>query len=351
MSFRHLLVINLREIGDVLVSTPVFSALREAFPAARLTALVPAKTVEMLAGNPDVDHVLPLKRGWEHGGGRVSGWMKDARFLWSLRHLGVDGVIDLTANDRSALLAYASGAPVRIARRRMKGFTGRRRLYTREVAVDSQRPMAAQLVQILEGLDLHPEAERFPLRLTVPPEDQERVDRLLEGGGPFIHFHPLSRLPVKCWSDAGMAALMDESLRRGFTPVVTAAPDPWEMDKVRAILALTQGERCLNLSGQLTLKQLAGVTRRARLFVGVDSAPMHMAAAMATPVLALFGPSDERLWGPWRVPHRVVSRNLPCRLPCHNKKGCQTRECIRDLPIPDALVALSALLDDLPHSR
>jgi len=126
--------------------------------------------------------------------------------------------------------------------------------------------------------------------------------------------------------------------------VLTAAPDPREKAIAARILA-GAGPGVLDLSGQLTLRELAALTARARLFFGVDSAPMHIAAAMGTPVVVLFGPSGELEWGPWRVPHRIVTSTHPCR-PCGND-GCgggKVSECLTSLPVDRVQAAIHELL-------
>ena len=100
-----------------------------------------------------------------------------------------------------------------------------------------------------------------------------------------------------------------------------------------------------DLSGALTLRELAALTARAKLFFGVDSAPMHIAAAMGTPVVALFGPSGEKEWGPWRVRHRVVATDYSCR-PCGND-GCgggKVSECLTRLPVERVHAAIDDVL-------
>ena len=101
----------------------------------------------------------------------------------------------------------------------------------------------------------------------------------------------------------------------------------------------------VDLSGQLTLREMAALAARARLFFGVDSAPMHIAAAMGTPVVVLFGPSGERQWGPWRVAHRVVESGHPCR-PCGNDGcgGSKVSECLTELPVDRVHSAINELL-------
>jgi len=103
--------------------------------------------------------------------------------------------------------------------------------------------------------------------------------------------------------------------------------------------------RPVDLAGRLSLKQLAALTANAKLFVGVDSAPMHIAAAMQTPVVALFGPSGDIEWGPWMVRSRVITSDHPCR-PCGND-GCgggKVSECLTALPVERVLGAIDELL-------
>ena len=101
----------------------------------------------------------------------------------------------------------------------------------------------------------------------------------------------------------------------------------------------------MNLAGKLSIKELGALTARARLFVGVDSMPMHLAAAMGTPAVALFGPSGEQEWRPWRVAHRVVTSSHPCR-PCGND-GCgggKMSECLTTLGVDEVYAAAQELL-------
>jgi hypothetical protein len=132
--------------------------------------------------------------------------------------------------------------------------------------------------------------------------------------GAFCHVHPASRWRFKCWSSAKNAELIDRLAAEGLQVVITAAPDPEEVAFVDEIRARIRSAP-LNLAGQLSIKELGALTARAKLFIGVDSMPMHLAAAMGTPTVALFGPSGESVWGPVNVAHRVVQSGHSCR-PC-----------------------------------
>jgi heptosyltransferase-3 len=183
----------------------------------------------------------------------------------------------------------------------------------------------------------------------VPGTDvQAKVDALLSSNGlaarGFVHLHPASRWQFKCWTPERNAALIDRLQAGGERVVLTAAPDERELALVAAIRS-----RCatppVDLSGKLTLKMLAALSSRAKLFVGVDSAPMHIAAAMGTPVVALFGPSGEAEWGPWKVPHLVVASNRHACRPCGND-GCgggKLSECLASISVEAVLEAVGAL--------
>ena len=151
-----------------------------------------------------------------------------------------------------------------------------------------------------------------------------------------------------------MAALIARLQAEGWPVVMTAAPDPAELALVNAIQAalLQQGAKPgHSLAGQLSLKELAALTARARLFVGVDSAPMHMAAAVGTPTVALFRPSGDRQWGPCGVPMRVVSStHHPCR-PC-GIDGCgggKVSDCLMSLSVEQVWQAVTDLLAETPR--
>ena len=122
----------------------------------------------------------------------------------------------------------------------------------------------------------------------------------------------------------------------------------WHWRRLIDALQARLPQPALSLAGQLSLKELAALTARARLFIGVDSAPMHIAAAMGTPTVALFGPSGDREWGPWGVPHRVVSSDAhPCR-PC-GIDGCgggKVSDCLSRLAVDRVHAAVQELLNE-----
>jgi heptosyltransferase-3 len=205
----------------------------------------------------------------------------------------------------------------------------------------------------LRALGREPTAD--DLRLTMVPDSfaEARVDALLrEYGlepGRFIHVHPASRWIFKCWPPERVAVLCDELSSRGWSIVLTSAAEAKEkalIAKLLKALGNVSSASTFDLSGQLTLTELAALTARAKLFVGVDSAPMHIAAAMGTPTVAIFGPSGDREWGPWNVVSRVVTSKIHDCRPC-GRAGCsdsKISECLTTLPVAQVLAACEELL-------
>ena len=350
-SVRRALVVKLRHHGDVLLASPVIGLLRERAPHVEVDALVYADTRDMLAGHPALDRLHLIDRAWKRQGLLAQARHENA-LLAELRGRGYQLIVHLTDHWRGAWLAQAlrprwSVAPARASAFWRWSFTHQYRL-----PPDTPRHTVEANLDALRRVGIYPE-EREKL-LVMEPGDaaRARVDALLAAGGVeakgFIHVHPTSRWLFKAWTDEANAQLIRRLARDGHRIVVTAAPDAREKALVSRILEAA-AVPVLDLSGQLTLRELGALAARARLFFGVDSAPMHIAAAMGTPVVALFGPSDERTWAPWKVPHRIVSLadRFACR-PC-GLDGCgggKVSECLTQLPLERAVAALHELLTE-----
>ncbi|HCA27486.1 MAG TPA: putative lipopolysaccharide heptosyltransferase III, partial [Betaproteobacteria bacterium] len=200
----------------------------------------------------------------------------------------------------------------------------------------------------LRRVGVYPAESEKRLTLVAGDEADAAIMRRLQQhavpASGFIHVHPASRWLFKCWAEDKMRMLIARLQAAGHLVVITAAPAAEEMAMIQRIIApLPQPP--VDLAGQLSLKQLAALSARARLFIGVDSAPMHIAAAMQTPTVALFGPSGDQEWGPWRVPSRIITADVSCR-PCGND-GCgggKVSECLQSLSVDAVLDAANALL-------
>ncbi|MGH8799285.1 MAG: putative lipopolysaccharide heptosyltransferase III [Casimicrobiaceae bacterium] len=351
---RRALVIKLRHHGDVLLTSPVFTVLRRAAPAADIDALVYGETAAMLAGHPAIARVHTIDRGWKRQG-LVRQARAERALLSTLSQRRYDLIVHLTEHPRGAWLVRLLRPRYSVARQLDRahwlwrtGFTHYYRLprttprHTVECNLDALRRIGVQPAPGDKALVLVPDAAA-----------SARVRGLLAQHGvevkAFIHLHPGSRWMFKCWPAERYAGLLEVLVGEGRRVVLTAAPDARERALVDAILAGTSARTrggVTDLGGQLSLTELAALSREARAFVGVDSAPMHISAAMQTPIVALFGPSGEIEWGPWQVPHRIVaSTEHPCR-PC-GIDGCgggKISECLTTLPVARVHAALGAIL-------
>ncbi|MGZ5040508.1 MAG: putative lipopolysaccharide heptosyltransferase III [Usitatibacter sp.] len=344
---QRVLVVKLRHHGDVLLSSPVFSVLKARAPHADIDALVYSDTRDMLEGHPSIAAIHAVDRAWKRQGLATQA-RRELDLIQALQSRRYQLLVHLTGHWRGAWLAQAlrprwSVAPARGSRWWNWSFSHRYPLprSTPRHAVEAN-------LDALRRLGIYPEESEKPLVMVPGPEAQARVDALLSAASlppkGFIQVHPASRWLFKTWTEERNAELLRELVRDGHRVVVTGAPDARERAIVSRILAAA-AVPVTDLSGQLSLRELAAVSLRARLFFGVDSAPMHVAAAMGTPVVALFGPSGEKEWGPWRVPHRVVTSDHPCR-PCGND-GCgggKVSECLTQLPVDRVRSAVNELL-------
>jgi heptosyltransferase-3 len=341
------LVIKLRHHGDVLLSAPVFSTLKRVAPHCEVDALVYAETAPMLVDHPAITQVLTIDRAWKSRGLAAQG-AAEWRLLNTLRARHYDLLVHLTEHPRGAWLCRLlkprwAVAPQRSGRLWSGSFThltppAPAHRHTVESNLDALRRIGLPVTDADKRVCLVPGAAA-----------EARAHELLSRHGlhdrAFIHLHPTSRWMFKAWTVESYARLIAALQERGFPVVVTAAPVPNEMAMSAAIMAHCQTPP-IDLTGQLTLKELGAAIAKARLFVGGDSMPMHIAAAMGTPTVALFGPSDDSLWGPWRTPHRIVASDRhPCR-PC-GLDGCgggKISECLSTLPVDRVLTACEELL-------
>ena len=347
---RRVLVTKLRHHGDVLLASPVFSVLKRALPDAEIDALVYRETASMLSGHPAVTQMFTIDRAWKRQGVLAQA-RAESRLLRALLRRRYDLIVHLTEHRRGAWLTRLIRPRYAVARHLDRAHWLWRTSFTHYYRLPRSTPrhIVECNLDALRRIGIQPLAEDKRLVLVPGGEATARASELLGEHGlasrRFIQMHPGSRWLFKCWPAERSAALIERLAAEGWRAVLTGAPDERERRLVASIRAATRAE-IVDLSGALSLRELAALTAQARAFVGVDSAPMHIAAAMGTPVVALFGPSGENEWGPWRVAHRVVaSADHPCR-PCGND-GCgggKISECLTTLPVERVYTALNEVL-------
>ncbi len=364
-AIKRVVVVMLRHHGDVLLTTPVYRALKRANPSIEIDVVVYHETRPLLENNPDVAmvHAVEKERNKDGAFARLSA---ELTFMRAVRSRRYDLLIHLSDHRRGAWLSRWVRAPVSIAPQSRDGDAFWRGSFTHfwrsAASVRAGDPLLRRhtVEQHLDalrrlGLDV---AVGPALRL-VPGEAaaaqareflaEHHIDK------PFVLIQPTSRWMFKCWPIDSNAALVKMILRRGYAVVLSCGPGKSERAMIDAIVAKLvdakgQPPRDLALANvPSTLNRLAALIGLARAFVGIDSAPMHMAAAMGTPTVALFGPSGEDNWRPWRgdsnlIAEVVTHSGFACR-PC-GQDGCggsKISQCLVQVPVSQ----MEAAFDDV----
>ena len=351
----RILIVRLGAVGDVVHALPALTALRDRLPRAHIAWLVEDKSASLLEGHPYLDERIVLPR---------SRWSRDSRRLRTLpramasvfttmadlRGRGFDLVIDFQANCRGGLWGWVTGARERVG---FAGHTEREANYvfsSRHIRPPSERLHKVEKnLALLRGIGIEP--IRTDPVLPVSAEEADRAERwigeTIDDDRPLAIVHPgVSRFGFyKRWPADGYRQLLVGLGGEGVRTVVTWGPGE-EEDARRLVEAARRanGTTPPALLGPETrsLLGLVELIRRADLFVGSDSGPLHIASATGTPVVALFGPKDPVRYGPWGGPSAVVRAGVECS-PC-TRRSCSDPVCMTTLTPASVLLAARALL-------
>ena len=300
-SSPRILVIRRRYLGDIVLLGPLLRNLRLHWPQARLTVLTEERFAEILSLNPDVDAALPHSA---HGLGRQ--W----EFWRALRREKFTHVFDLDCNDRSALFTLVSGAPVRSVLQIRPRWSS---LYTHRVRLKrsdyENRHITETTLSLLAAQEIPVVSREFTL---LPrEEDLAAMRRLVGATGPVLLVHPGSRSAFRLWPAERFATVCDRVQEELGVQVVLAG-GPGENALIAEIRRRAQSH-LLALAEPLTLPRLAALARLSAALLCHDSGPMHVAAAVGTPVIALFGSQNAVMWRPLGAGHRVLQPPVPCQ--------------------------------------
>jgi len=350
-TFSNILVLQLGDIGDVVLTSPSIQAVKEAYPKARVSVLVRRGYGSLLAADPRVSEIVEVSKGRvklsELGAENVG-------LVRRLRRARYDLAIDLRTGDRGALLAWLSGAPVRVVRRWREAPFWHRLAFTHSVEpVWTDRPVhpgGDQSLRILRAIGV--DTDDSQPRLYVSEEGRENVRALLAREGVaqhprFVTANPFSRWKYKEWGYDKWVDLFDRMWREhGLPSVIIGSGD--EASAADGIARRCAGP-VFNLAGKTTLGELAALISLSHLHLGVDSAAPHIAAAVGAPTVTIFGPSNWRAWTVEDATHRIARSDKPC-VPC-NDKGCERTErslCLEELGVDAVMTQVGEVLRMLP---
>lgn len=342
----RILFTKLRHIGDNLLLTPTLVAVRKALPHAEIWVVVRRGTEGILAGCPEIDRLLVTARPEE---GRRSGResLADLLTLGRISAAGFDFAFELGDNDRGRLLTAASRAKVRCTNsyERPEGdplppFWKARfnRLVTTGHGPVHQVLRDYNAVREVLSLPADPTPLRFDTKA-------RRAHGLPLGAGPIAVVHPATRWPSKAWPAERWTRVIGALQKRFPQVVVSCGPSAEERAIASSLSSGTDGH-VLSTNGALSWAQMADLLGKASLFVGVDTAAMHLAAASGCPTVALFGNPPAYQYGPWKVPHRIVRARDT--MPEKERIRLSGESLMAEIKVEEVVEAADALLRDQP---
>jgi len=313
-----ILVADLAFIGDLLMSTPALANLRRAFPDARIDIVVAPASRPVIEHNPDVNWVLTT--------GLKSGGFKALRAETErISREKYDLAISFHRAHGTLLMLKLAGIPRRI------GFTneGRRLLLTAGIPFQLYRHRAWNHIRLIEkclGIDAD---YKIPTRLSLDPQAVERIGKRLDEAAPGARLaavNPNASWPTKRWPAERFAEVADRLAATGFQTLLIGSPsDKPISDTVKSMMTSNP----LDFTGETTLPELAALISRCEILVTNDSGPMHIAQAVGTPVVSVFGPTDPARCGPWLSETEPLQAGIDC-IKCY-RKSCWHLRCMRQV--------------------
>lgn len=352
-SARRILLVRLDNLGDVLLATPAFHAVRESVPEAELTLLASPVGAQVGELNSDIDHVITCTAPW------VDPWMeipfdpsREEQMLSTLKEFAFDAAIIFTSFRQSSLpaayLCYLAGIPLRL---------GASIDASGSLLTTRHRHPEHLIHEVERGLDLVGavgfRTERDDLVLPVPEHSYAPVRNLIGTSdsmpsGPLVVIHPGCSMPARTYPWEMYAEVGDLLIERLSATVVLTGTQS-ECDLVGQIQRRMR-YRCISAAGRFSFAELCALIDSADLTVTNNTGPMHVSAAVKTPVVALFALTNPpEQWGPWRVPHRLLFVDVPCRI-CYQRSCPYGHECLRHVSPERVLRAARELLTGDPSA-
>jgi len=344
---RNILLIQLGDIGDVVWATPTFRAVKEAYPQAKVSVLLRENFGSLLEKDPHIHSIFEVKR---YRGNFVEKMKGQIRFLRALRQERFDLVFDLRLDDRGAFAAFFTSAPIRVSIIH-NNIPWRNLLFTHLVdpSPTNERVYGAaeQTLKIVREFNI--DSKNTIPKLWVGAKTIERMRYLLNKKGisgikDCVSINPFSRWRYKEWDYQKWIQSIDWLWKNYRIPAVIVGSAE-EIEKAEYIKRQSCGQ-IFNLAGRTTLGELAGLLSLSWLHIGVDSAATHIAAAVGTPTITIYGPSDWLDWAPLGKAHSVITPDRDCA-PCH-QKGCDgsgISKCLETLSVDSVKSAVRVFLE------
>ncbi|MFQ5797562.1 MAG: glycosyltransferase family 9 protein [Bacteroidota bacterium] len=340
-TLRNILVVRTDRLGDVVLTLPMLPILKKHYPQARLTMLLRSYTAEIVEGNPYVDHILFYDRG-----GHERSFVE---LLSAVKSEAFDGCFVVHPRFRVAFLLALAGIPIRVGTGyRWYSFLFNRRIY--EHRKMGEKHEVEYNLGLLKAVDIEPSTERVEFAVAIPPEAVQKVGKLQEELGirnsnTVVIIHPGSGRSARDWRPVHFRELASQlSSKSGTKVIITGGKD--EGPLVHEVSG-PETTNCIPLSDQLSLKELAALMRLSDLFISNSTGPIHIAAAVGTPVIGFYpnvtvaGPQR---WGPYTTKKRLFVGQGPLNCVKCLKNDTEPCECMDRIRVEDVLNAVEELL-------
>ncbi len=339
-AIRRILVLRTDGLGDLVMSSPMFPALKRAFPNARVTVLVANWSRDLVPLVPGIDDVLFLDLPWVTGGG-VAAWAKLFETIRGLRNENFDLGIDPRGDFRNNLLLFLTGIPRRV------GFsiTGGDYWLTDVIPAGPDRHLRSFARAVVKYIAPNIQNDPFLPFIRLPETGKNAASAFLAGHSvvrspscPVVVIHPAARWPGRQWSIERYAEVADR-LFAAFGANIVLTGSMSERSVTRAVTEKCKIAKPIDAAGAVSFEGFLGLLATADLFIGVDSGPMHLADALGTPVVALLGPALARTIRPSSRLARVITHQdaFPCA-PC-SQTTClhQGHSCLDAISVDEVI--------------
>jgi len=338
---KRILIVRTDRIGDVLISTPVIKALRDRYPDAFIAMMVSPYAKEIIAGNPYLDQVIIYDKEGKH-----KSWIRSIKFAQNLKKKGFDLALILHPANRAHLVTYLARIPRRIGYSRKMGF-----LLTDKLTHNKQRGEKHELEYNLDlvrylGIDTEEKALHIPIKHEAEVwADKLFQEHMIKATDKLLAIHPGASCPSKIWPLVRFAQVADALAKKhNFKVLVIAGPR--DLSRAEEVVK-NMHAHAINLAGKTSIAQLASVLKRCNLFISNDSGPVHIATAVGTPVISIFGRKQAGLgpkrWGPLGAKDKFLHKDVGC-IECLAHNCVKGFACLKAISVEDVLEAAESIL-------
>jgi heptosyltransferase-2 len=339
--FRRILIVRTDRIGDVLLSTPIIKALRQEYPHTHIAMMVSPYARDIVEGNFDLDEVIIYDKDGLH-----KSWLASMKFAQKLKKKKFDLALILHPTNRVHLITYFADIRKRVGFNRKLGFLLTDRIkHTKQLGEKHELEYNLDMVRYL-GIEPFSKKLFMPIKV----ESEKWVNEVFRQLGiketdKLLAIHPGASCPSKIWPNDRFAQVADELAQKfGFKVLIIAGPK----DLARAeATAKNMHQPAINLAGKTSVSQLASILKRCQLFISNDSGPVHIASAVGTPVISIFGRAQKGLspkrWGPLGIKDRFLHKDVGC-IECLAHNCVKEMTCIKSITVDDVLKAADSIL-------